>query len=118
MNQCLENHDLEWTISSEQGLSQQGTIALKTKEASEEILILPYSVSGLDSKYDHFLNITIVSKNEQAWEEKNHVLTTEQFKIATGKLEREADAYKSRNCISKSKDYSASQLSSSVTVTR
>lgn len=101
----LENHDLEWSISSELGVSQQGMISLKTKEDSAEILILPYSASDLDSKFDHFLNINIISKKEKAWEEKSHVLTTEQFKIAVGKPKPEADEYKNRNCILKSEDF-------------
>lgn len=101
----LENHDLEWTVSSEQGQSQQGTISLKTKQASEEIQILPYSTSDLDRKFDHFLNINIVSKNEKEWEEKNHILASEQFKIVSGNQVLETDKYKSRNCISKSKSY-------------
>lgn len=101
----LEDYDLEWNISSEHPVNQQGKLSLRTREDSEETHIIPYDASGLDNKYDHFLNISIVSKSEKEWEEKNQILTTKQFKIANGKPKQEVDAYKGRNCISKTEAY-------------
>ena len=54
----LEHHDLEWTISSENGISQSGMLSLKTKGDSEESINLPYALADLDTQHDHFLNIS------------------------------------------------------------
>lgn len=101
----LEHHDLEWTISSENGISQSGMLSLKTKGDSEESINLTYALADLDTQHDHFLNISIVSKSEKEWEEKNHSITVEQFKITSGRPAQKADAYKGRNCTTKTESY-------------
>ncbi|TMM53363.1 DUF4981 domain-containing protein [Maribacter algarum] len=101
----LQGYHLEWTISTEIGLNQQGKLQLNTKPDSEEILVLPYSLSDLDKQLDHFLNISIVSDKAEEWAEKGHAIAGEQFKIAHGEINVKIDKYKSKNCISKSKSY-------------
>ncbi len=101
----LEGYYLKWNISTEIDILKQGELQLNTKADSEEILVLPYSLSDLNNQLDHFLNIYIVSDIAKEWAKKGHVLAREQFKIADGKTQAQPDIYKSKNCISKTSSH-------------
>jgi len=97
----LSEYHLEWSITSENGIVERGSIELTIEADSEKMVSLPYSAANLEQHFDHYLNVSIVSDKHKEWAKKGHTLVAEQFQILEGRPHNTIDSYKGKNCISK-----------------
>lgn len=81
----LTDFYLKWEIISEKGSLQNGLLELNTSEYSEGKIQLPYNLSDLDTSYDLYLNLSVISNKENSLLEKGHVITEEQFLLVQSK---------------------------------
>lgn len=102
---ALNEYHLVWSISSENGKINGGSISLTTPADSTEIIQLPYALSDLDKQFDHYLNVSVISNVEKEWAAIGHTIAIEQFQLLEGKTQTSIDTYKGKNCFSKTKSH-------------
>lgn len=81
----LTDFYLKWEVISEKGSLQNGMLELNTSAYSEDKIQLPYNLSDLDTFYDLYLNLSVLSNKETSLLKKGHIIAEEQFSLVQSK---------------------------------
>lgn len=87
------DYHLNWSIISENGIQETGTLFLNIQANSEETFQLPYQLVHLDSSQDYYLNLHIMQNNQTLQSKEANTLFKEQFLLQKGKPKKQVEPY-------------------------
>ncbi len=95
-----DHYHLDWSITSENGIHDSGKLAVQLPADSALNFKLPYTFTSLSANVDYYLNVNIMYNKTLQSKEAN-TYAKEQFLLQEGSTPKQIDAYKGKNCITK-----------------